>query len=436
MSEAASDEDGLGLIAKGLFNQVAAGTLPEPVKALAVSLEAQAMDALVGTVAVSTKCSEAMVALAEMIRDMREMNNRSQAIAAASEEMVASVRDIAHTSEAASDDAARAQNAAEQGMSAANRAVQTMNVIAQAVEGAAGKVDSLAEASSQIGDIVMQIEAIAKQTNLLALNATIEAARAGEAGKGFAVVAGEVKALANQTAKATVDIRARIDTLRTEMSAIVLSMEQSAQAVQEGREVIAATGEGMHSITAEINGITSKMTEISSILSQQSMASDEVAQGIHLIADMTNRSVDGIGAVAATMSQADGMIQKRLEKICEQDIAFKVIEIAKSDHVSFKKRLYEAMIGHLSIEPDKLSTHQTCRLGKWYYQVQDDAVRKAPAFRQLEEPHKRVHAAGKKMLEHLGRGDLDSAVAELHAVERASQEVLELLDRLGEEVRR
>src|SRR6202000_674569 len=73
-----------------------------------------------------------------------------------------------------------------------------------------GTVRGLADAALKIGDVVRLINDIASQTNLLALNATIEAARAGEAGKGFAVVASEVKSLANQTARATEDIKNQV----------------------------------------------------------------------------------------------------------------------------------------------------------------------------------------------------------------------------------
>src|SRR6202012_4805796 len=86
------------------------------------------------------------------------------------------------------------------------------------------KMRALAGAAQKIGAVVSLINDIASQTNLLALNATIEAARAGEAGKGFAVVASEVKALANQTAHATGEIAAQIQSIQSETDASVTGM--------------------------------------------------------------------------------------------------------------------------------------------------------------------------------------------------------------------
>ena len=123
-----------------------------------------------------------------------------QTVAAGSEEMGASIREIA-------------QNATE----AARVAAQAVEV----ADATNATVAKLGESSAEIGNVVKVITSIAEQTNLLALNATIEAARAGEAGKGFAVVANEVKDLAQETARATEDITRRVEAIQADTGGAV-----------------------------------------------------------------------------------------------------------------------------------------------------------------------------------------------------------------------
>ncbi|MGE5547339.1 MAG: methyl-accepting chemotaxis protein [Solirubrobacterales bacterium] len=431
--DVAAIEHMLDLVLAGRYSAVPEGqcAISAKIKEMARKLEERALAELKRNVEMSVNINEAVTDTAGMMRDITEVDRRSQTIAAAAEELVASVGEIARNSESAAEDACAAQTAASEGQTAADQAVETMREIAQAVDAAAAKVDALAQASVQIGDIVNQIEAIARQTNLLALNATIEAARAGEAGKGFAVVAGEVKHLANQTARATEDIRTRIALLRQEMATIVDSMQQGARAVEQGQEVILATGDSMRRVAEQVAGVTAKMQDIAAILTQQTDASSEVSAGITAIAEMAGRNVVAITGVVEVMDRSAAVISRTLGEMAKLEIKDLTIHVAKSDHMIWRKRLADMLVGRESLDPSELSDHTQCRLGKWCAAVSDPSIRAHPAFKQLEEPHRLVHQHGIEAARRYQRGDLDGAIACVEQVAVASKGVMAALDQLA-----
>ncbi|CAA7612657.1 PAS [Magnetospirillum sp. LM-5] len=136
---------------------------------------------------------------------------------------------------------------------------------------------SLSDAASRIGEVIGLINTIASQTNLLALNATIEAARAGEAGKGFAVVAGEVKSLANQTAKATQEIGQQIAAIQGET-------RQAVDAIQ--------------GITSTIETINELSSAIAAAVEEQGAATSEIARSVAQAAAGTSAAADNVAVVA------------------------------------------------------------------------------------------------------------------------------------------
>jgi methyl-accepting chemotaxis protein len=147
-------------------------------------------------------------------------------------------------------------------------------------------VQNLAATADRIGKVVQLISDIASQTNLLALNATIEAARAGDAGKGFAVVAGEVKNLANQTARATEEISVQISAIQ----------EETRQAVDAIKEI--------GGVIDHVQGISSG---IASAIEQQSAATQEIAKNVQEAAQGTaevTQTIDGVSRAAATTGAA------------------------------------------------------------------------------------------------------------------------------------
>ncbi|PWC28245.1 methyl-accepting chemotaxis protein [Teichococcus aestuarii] len=209
-----------------------------------------------------------------------------QAVAAASEEMAASIVEITRrVSEAAS--------VTRQAVAEARATDETMR--------------SLAESAARIGDVVKLIGNIAGQTNLLALNATIEAARAGEAGKGFAVVASEVKNLAGQTARATEEIGSQIAEIQAVTTRAVEAIRGIGNTVERTNEIstaIAAAVEEQGAATQEIARSAAQVAEATGTVTQRIASVRQVAQE-------TRQAATGmLGATEELASQA-GQLRTR-----------------------------------------------------------------------------------------------------------------------------
>ena len=200
---------------------------------------------------------------------------RAATVAKAAELASANVNTVSASSEKFSASIAEIGRNVSQASQVAGRAVEDGDRTSTTVQG-------LAETADRIGDVLKLIGDIAGQTNLLALNATIEAARAGEAGKGFAVVASEVKALADQTAKATGQIREQI------------------AAIQGETQTAAGAIEGICKTITEINDIS---TVVARAVEQQQAATQDIARNIHDAAAGTRDVADHIGALTSTASE-------------------------------------------------------------------------------------------------------------------------------------
>ncbi|MGO8913733.1 MAG: methyl-accepting chemotaxis protein [Bradyrhizobium sp.] len=214
------------------------GEIIETVSSASTELEASA-STLTATAVRSQELTTMVAAASE------EASTNVQTVASATEELTSSVTEISR----------QVQESARMAGEAVDQARRTND-----------RVSELSKAAARIGDVVELINTIAGQTNLLALNATIEAARAGEAGRGFAVVASEVKALAEQTAKATGEIGQQI-------SGIQAATQESVGAIQE------------------ISGTIEKLSEISSTIAaaveEQGAATQEISRNVQQAAHGT-----------------------------------------------------------------------------------------------------------------------------------------------------
>ncbi len=412
------------------FSLIDSDPVSQKLNELAISLKSQAQEEMDRVVSLSIETNETAIFSAHMLYELREVDEKAQTIAAAGEEMTATVAEIGKYGENISDQAHQAQEATISGEEASVDAKTQMEQITNAVQETADRVATLNNLSKTISSILESIKNIASQTNLLALNATIEAARAGEAGRGFAVVAAEVKNLSNQTAQATEQIGSIVGQLQSEMALIIESMDKSSQAVNQGQGSINNLAEKIQLIREKIDEVSANTGNISQTLSEQAIASNEVAQGISSIAQSSSNSVNGIEKIVDAMNTVEKMIAAQIAKLAELNIPAKIIKLAQSDHVIWKKRLANMIAGREGLNPNELADHHSCRLGKWYDTVADTKYKQNTDFQALIEPHKQVHAHGIQAVKHYNAGDIKKALEEIERVEESSAEVLRLLVQL------
>jgi len=429
-------ELGLQNILDGEYQIVPDGSceITHLIKKIAIKSISDADKNLLRMVDLSLCANKGVTGIAEMTREIHEVDSQTQTIAAAAEELTASVRTIASSAEGATTEAERVAERAIVGLEAANNAQLTMDDIGNSVRQSALKVDNLSQASKDIGKIVNDIEGIAKQTKLLALNATIEAARAGEAGKGFSVVANEVKNLSSQTADATENIKSRIENLLEGMTGIVSAMSEVEENVNQGKEVIDTSNQEMTNISQQTDVVNNHMQEITGILSQQLEASQEVSSGISTIAKMSNQNVAKVIEVIEILEATETPIVETINELVAKGNKASVIHVAKSDHLIWMRKLAQMLVGRASLDPNELADHHTCRLGKWYDNQNDKAFTSLPEWEQLITPHRAVHSSGIDAAKFYSDGNIKEAIECIKSATASSVEVLSLLDTIGNKV--
>lgn len=235
---------------------------------------------------------------AEIVAGTTQQSSGAQEQATAISQTVTTIHEITQTAEQASQRAKlvsesshRAFDIAKAGRKAVDETVSSMGLVKEQVEGIAENILALAEQAQSISDIIASVTDIAEQTNLLALNAGIEAARAGEQGRGFSVVAAEVKILADQAKRATVQIRQILGNIQKSTHNAVIVTEEGAKSVKTTLKLVAQAGETIKVLSDTMAETAQAASQISASANQQAGGLMQIHQAMQQINQAMNQNL-------------------------------------------------------------------------------------------------------------------------------------------------
>ena len=240
----------------------------------------------------SANASNLTTAVDESYRDIQHQFAETDQVAAAVNEMTASIQEVAGNALSASDAASKGLQETESGQQIMDHSLHAIQALKIDIERACTVIRNVEDSSNTISSVLDVIRGISEQTNLLALNAAIEAARAGDAGRGFSVVADEVRTLATRTQASTEEIQQMINRLQASSHEAVAAMKRSADQADGCVQQSNHSMESLNLIHGAINVINDMSTQIAAAVEQQSAVADEINRSVVSIRDLSEQSLE------------------------------------------------------------------------------------------------------------------------------------------------
>lgn len=373
----------------------------------------------------------------QLISGMDKQIEESHSVTAATEEMSASIQEVANHAVKVAEGTDEAVQSAAHSKTIINEALGDIKQVGRVYDEILDSVNHLNHEIAQTQGVINIIKEIADQTNLLALNASIEAARAGEQGRGFAIVASEVRKLAEHTKEQITQITTSMGSLQQVSQQVTKQMTETGKLVERSVNEAQYADVALNKIVFTMQEISQSTSQIAAMTEEQASSVTDIAYRNSTIFDLSTHSLDIAKDTAKLVLELSRKMDDYRKTFFTINIKMNykdVVRAAKTDHLLWKWKIYNMFLGLEHLEAKEMASHHACRLGKWYYGDLPANVRTTPTFQQLETPHKAVHAYAKQAVERYQSGDLPGAYEAYHQLELASDQVVTLLSRLESEL--
>ncbi|HEY1722974.1 MAG TPA: CHASE3 domain-containing protein [Magnetospirillaceae bacterium] len=233
--------------------------------------------------ALSSASAEILAGTTQQAAGMREQNSAVTETVATVDEVLQTAEQAAQRAISVSESSQRAADASEAGRKAVDESVEAMTVVRERTSTVAEGILALSGQAQSIGDIIASVNDITEQINLLSLNAAIEASRAGEHGRGFNVVASEIKVLADQSKRATMQVRQILGDIQKATNAAVMMTEQGTKSVADALKTITEAGTTIRMLAESANDAAEAAAQIAASAGQQTTGMRQIHQAMQNI---------------------------------------------------------------------------------------------------------------------------------------------------------
>lgn len=357
---------------------------------------------------------------AEMVETLAA---ESEALATSTENISINVKDSAHAIQSASLDTDNSVKEVHETFGKIESGIQEIYQVKETIQ-------ALALETVKINALISVIKSVADQTNMLSLNASIEAARAGEHGRGFAVVADEIKKLADHTKQQVDHIRNIVQGLNEKINTSTLEIDRLVDVFGDSKVAITSSTEGIENLNTIMHHMDVRFSSIASQIEEQTATTEAMSTHLQSVYEKSNRlknEANRTGKSFFDISQSIDKIRVKAFQSADPLRPELMIELSITDHLMWKWRIYNMVLGYVHLDATQVGDHKSCHLGQWLSTLAPDHPDIQDVLSRMEQPHADVHRAAKKAIEEYNAGKHTNIEAYLSEIENNSYLVVDLL---------